>query len=136
MKDKTFDLAAFEAADTADLQVLNPKNEPVLVEGKPVTITLYGPGSTFYAKAQARLNDALSTRSFAALRGKPLKETAEEQQLLIAEKLAACTKVISNFPIDGGALALYTNPKLGYITNQVSQFIEDWANFTGGSATT
>lgn len=129
-----FDLSAFEASDTALMQVLDLKNEPIVIDGKPFTITLFGPGSNEYARAQAKLDEALSTRSFAALRGKPVKESAEDSRRMVSEKLAACTKAINNFPIDGGALALYSNPKLGYITNQVSRFIEDWANFTGGSA--
>lgn len=131
-----FDLSAFEAAETAVLEVLNQKEEPLLFNGQPVTIELYGPGSAQYARAQAKVDTASQTRAFAAIRGKVTKDAAEEGRKLNAEKLAACTKTIINFPVPGGALALYSNPKLGYITNQVAKFVEDWANFPAGSLTT
>lgn len=131
-----FDLSAFEAAETAVLEVLNQKEEPLLFNGQPVTIELYGPGSAQYARAQAKVDTASQTRAFAAIRGKVTKDAAEETRKLNAEKFAACTKTIINFPVPGGALALYSNPKLGYITNQVGKFVEDWANFPAGSLTT
>jgi hypothetical protein len=131
-----FDITQFEASDTATMPILDPKGEPVLVDGKPASIELYGPGSAEYTKAQAALDSALTTRGMAALRGKPTQETPEEQRKLIVAKLASCTKALNNFPIEGGAQTLYMNPRLGYITNQVTRFIEDWANFTCGSAKT
>ena len=36
--------------------------------------------------------------------------------------------------VPGGALALYSNRKLGYITSQVEAFLADWANFKPVSA--
>jgi len=131
-----FDLSAFEAAETAVLEVLNQKEEPLLFNGQPVTIELYGPGSAQYARAQAKVDTASQTRAFATIRGKVTKDAAEETRKLNADKFAACTKTINNFPVPGGALALYSNPKLGYITNQVAKFVEDWANFPAGSLTT
>ena len=124
----SFDLSQFEAAETATLEILNQKEEPMMVDGEPVTIELYGPGSTQYARAQAKIDAASQARAFAAIRGKTTKDAAEESRKLMAEKFAACTKAISkNFPVD--PVALYSNPKMGYITNQVAKFIEDWANF-------
>lgn len=123
-----FDLSAFEASDTAVLEVLNQKEEPLLgAGGLPVTIELYGPGSTQYAKAQARIDSASQTRAFAAIRGKTLKDGPDEARKLQAEKLAACTARINNFPV--APLDLYSNPKLGYITHQVAKFVEDWSAF-------
>lgn len=68
-----FDLSAFEAAETAVLEVLNQKEEPLLFNGQPVTIELYGPGSAQYARAQAKVDTASQTRAFAAIRGKVTK---------------------------------------------------------------
>ena len=130
---KDFDISRFEAADTATLQVLDQKKAPLLADGKPVMIVLYGPGSAEYVKAQSRLDSAQATRTIATLRGKPLKDSIDEQRRQQAEKLAACTHSIQNFPV--APLDLYLNPKLGYITSQVIEFVEDWANFTPGSAT-
>lgn len=129
--DKTsFNLAEFEAADTALLDVQNKKDDgPLLVNGQPVQIVLHSPGSAEYIRAEAKANQAAQARTFAALRGKPVKETPEEARQKNADKLAACTVELRNFPIDGGALALYNNPKLGYITAQVEKFLSDWGNF-------
>lgn len=126
----SFNLAEFEAADTAVLDVQNKKDDgPLLVNGQPVQIVLHSPGSAEYIRAEAKANQAAQARTFAALRGKPVKETPEEARQKNADKLAACTVELRNFPIDGGALALYNNPKLGYITAQVEKFLSDWGNF-------
>lgn len=125
-----FNLADFEAADTAVLDVQNKKDDgPLLVNGQPVQIVLHSPGSAEYIRAEAKANQAAQARTFAALRGKPVKETPEEARQKNADKLAACTVELRNFPIEGGALALYNNPKLGYITAQVEKFLSDWGNF-------
>jgi hypothetical protein len=71
----------------------------------------------------------MQTRSIAALRGKTNKNAAEEQAQLRAEFLASVTASIDNFPIEGGSLALYANPKLGYITAQVDKFLGETENF-------
>lgn len=126
----SFNLADFEASDTAVLDVQNKKDDgPLLVNGQPVQIVLHSPGSAEYIRAEAKANQAAQARTFAALRGKPVKETPEEARQKNADKLAACTVELRNFPIDGGALALYNNPKLGYITAQVEKFLSDWGNF-------
>lgn len=131
-----FDLSQFEAAETGVLEVLNAKGEPLLHKGSPVTIEVYGPGSQQFVRAQSKLEQANQARSFAAIRGKAMPNAPEEQRKDIVTKLAACTKTVVNFPIPGGAAALYGNPKLGYITEQVSKYLEDWANFPPASSKT
>jgi hypothetical protein len=122
-----FNLADFEAADTAVLEVTDRKGDPLLYNGQPVTIELYSPGSSEYLRATHKVATAQQTATFAAIRGKPIKETVEGNIHKQAEKLAACTASVRNFPV--AAFDIYANPKLGYITNQVAKFIEDWANF-------
>jgi hypothetical protein len=126
---KAFDLSQFETLDTAILTVQTPKGDDLLVGGEKVTITLYGEGSKQYVNAKYKLDNAMQTRSIAALRGKTNKNAAEEQAQLRAEFLAAVTASIDNFPIEGGALSLYANPKLGYITAQVDKFLGETENF-------
>lgn len=129
-----FDLSAYEASDTGTLDVMGLNEEPLLYHGQPVRITVYGPGSATYVRAEAKVAAASQARAFAALRGKAGKQDAEEQRQQLTEKLAAVTFSIENFPIPGGAAALYANPRLGYITNQVTKFLDDWANFKPASA--
>lgn len=133
---EAFNVAQFEAAETGLLEVLSQKEEPLIgADGiNPVTIELYGPGSAQYARAQAKIDTANQARAFAAIRGKVTKDAAEENRKLTAEKFAAITKAVNNFPI--APLDLYMNPKLGYITNQVAKFADDWANFPSASSTT
>jgi hypothetical protein len=126
---KAFDLSQFETLDTAILTVQTPKGDDLLVGGEKVTITLYGEGSKQYVNAKYKLDNAMQTRSIAALRGKSNKNAAEEQAQLRAEFLASVTASIDNFPIEGGALALYNNPKLAYITAQVDKFLGETENF-------
>ena len=129
-----FSLADFEVSETAYFDVLGVDQEPLLYRGQPVRISVHGPGSAAYVRAEGRAAQASQARALAALRGKAGKQDLEEQRQQQAEKLAAVTVGIENFPIPGGALALYANPKLGYITNQVARFLEDWANFKPASA--
>jgi hypothetical protein len=128
--DKTFSLAEFEAAACGVLDVQNKKDDgPLLWRGAPVQIVLHSPGSAEFIQAEAKANKAAQARTFAALRGKAVHESPEEARQKTAEKLAACTFELRNFPIEGGPFALYNNPKLGYITQQVEKFLSDWGNF-------
>lgn len=123
-----FNITDFEAKDTAWLDVQNIKDDgPLLVNGAPVRIELSSPGTREYLGAQHKAATANDAKTFAALRNKPVKETVESRIEDAAAKPIACTRTIENFPIT--ARELYTNPKLGWITSQVTKFIEDWANF-------
>lgn len=131
-----FNLAQFELNDTAILTVQDAKGEDdLLVNGQPVRITLYGTGSAEFAKAEHRAVNAATARMQAAFRGKAVKNASEISAAELAEKLAACTAHIENFPIEGGALALYSNNRLAYIRKQVIKVLDDDANFAKGSAT-
>ncbi len=129
-----FDLSAFEAADVGILEVQTAAGDPMLYKGQPVKFHLYGPGSAEFVRITARLDAASQARTFAALRGKGSKGAADEQRADMITKLSACTKHVENFPIPGGAKAIYENPRLGYITSQVTRFLDDWANFQPPSA--
>lgn len=132
-----FNIAQFEASESATFEMLGTNEEPIKgTDGKPVIWEMWSPGTEHYVKAQAKIDAASQTRMFAAMRGKAPKDGANEQRRLNMEKLAACTKSISsNFPIEGGASAVYDNPKLGYMTAQASKFLEDWVNFPPASQT-
>lgn len=122
-----FDLSAFESAETAILEVKDiTGNAPLLFDGKPVQIELYGPGSDKGAAALSEFQTGLRTALFRAQQN--LEQNADEPDLM-AERLAKVTRTLINFPIPGGAAELYRNKKLAYITRQASVFIDSWANF-------
>lgn len=126
---KEFDLSQFETRDTAALTIKAPNGNELVFNNKPVVINVYGPGSKEYMNAKYKLENSTSNRTIAIMRGKTPKNAAEEARQDQAEFLAAITESIVNFPIEGGALALYLNPKLGYITEQVDKFLGDTENF-------
>lgn len=135
-----FDINSIAAVETSDLHLRNGADELLFdSEKNPVTITVYGPGSKPYQDAQAKAQN----RAIERLKKKgKLDQSAEEKAQEQAEMLAACTVSFNHF---GGAkndgstspadfLKVYTDPKLGFIAQQVSAHIGDWAHFTGGSA--
>jgi hypothetical protein len=129
-----FNIEEFEVAEFGVLHVQNAKDDgPLLYQGQPVTIEMYGPGSQHYIRAQAKIDSATQARMFAAMRNKA-KDSTDEQRANVNAKLVACTKSIINFPIPGGAQAICDNSKLGYIRDQMARFIEDWANFPPSSS--
>lgn len=129
-----FDLSSFEASDTATLTVLGLDHEPLQYNSKPVQIELYGPGSDIAQRLDAKAATAAQARAFAMLQSGGKGADDEDARKQQAEKLAALTVRVINFPVEGGALAIYQNPRLRYITNQVARFQENWANFKPGCA--
>ncbi len=133
------DIRKFSVALTGVLALKNAAGMPMLGEdGAPMSITLFSPGSSEYAQAeveqQNRLVDTLKEKGKS---NRKVDDTAREK----AEFLAACTEAFSpNIEYDGktGAAlfkAVYADRQLGFIAEQVSRFLGDWANFTPGSPT-
>ena len=130
----TFDISQYELEETATLTVQNAKGDDDLIGAdgsSPVTIVLYGGGSRQMAKALHKAGQQSQLRLQQMMRGKIDKRSGETADAEMVEKLTACTQAINNFPI--AASDLYANPKLGYITRQVTKFLDDDANFAKGS---
>lgn len=134
-----FDITAVAAEETATLNLLKTDDTPLLNDkGEPCTITLYGPGSDQFAAAETRKNAALSARIMK--KGKANVVSTPEE---IADFLAAVTVSFQGFVYPGEFKgnpqamfrACYLDPKLGFIRDQAMEFVRDWSNFTGGSAT-
>ena len=123
----TFDISQFELKDTATLDVELPNGSPMLVDGKQVSITLYGGGSKEYLAAKHKMENASQLKLSALVRGKTTKNAAEENTKEQAKFLASCTAEIKNLPLT--PLEVYSNPKLSYITEQVNKFLGDDENF-------
>lgn len=99
---------------------------------KPMTVTLYGPGSKQYAKASARQQN----RALDKLKKKgKADQTAEEKAQERAEFLADVTAAMTNVEYDqlqGEFLykAVYSDTSLGFIPKQIEEYLGDWGNFT------
>lgn len=126
-----FSVTDYELEDTATLTVQNARKTGDLIgmDGiNPVTIDLYGSGSRQAVKALHRAGLAMQKRLHETLRGKFDPNAAVKADEEMVEKLAACTAAINNFPVTD-PVKLYANPKLGYITKQVTAFLDEDANF-------
>lgn len=129
----SFDLSQYELEDTATFTPKNARGDDDLLgeDGLPVVFEIYSPGSPTGVKATHRASTLSSKRMFRAMRNELDKNDAESADREAAQKLAEFTKSISaNFPIP--ALALYSNPRLQYISKQVEEFIGKFANFSKG----
>lgn len=128
-----FNLAQFENVDAGTFTVLDQSGDELLYNGAPVKITMHGAGSKPQVAAERKMLKATKAALYAGMGGRAAKNAEEEEFAREAEYLAACTINIENFPIPGGALALYSNPKLGYIKKQAKTYLGEDANFKPGS---
>lgn len=101
--------------------------------GQPVRCTVYGPGSRRFQQASQRKADRLVNRM---VRGKPI--SSEEQARAQAEFLADITEDVdlAYDDLEGRdkLLAIYTDPSIGFIRDQIERKVGDWGNFKPGSA--
>jgi len=141
-------LSSIAVAETSDLKLLSADDAPLFYEqdGRqlPTTAKLYGPGSKPYKQAQAKVSNRIGEKF--QRKGK-FSQSAEEREADQVELLVACTISIVGLEFDGpfehlASLtgpdlfrAIYSEPGLGFIKDQVQAHIGDWANFTKGSAT-
>lgn len=131
------DIRQFSVQDEAVIELCDAADAPIRdAEGNPMTITVYGPGTPAYANAQAEQ----SNRAIEKLRRKgKMDQTAKQKAEENAAFLTACTKAFSpNIEYDGlsgPALfkAVYSDPQIGFIAEQVAKFLGEWANFKQGS---
>lgn len=138
-------LRKFAVTETSRLHLRSAADELLYADGpdgkpdisKPLVVVLYGPGSKQYQAAQAKNQNRMVEK----LRRKgKVDQTAEEKASEQAEWLLACTHSFENVSYDdlqGEAMAraIYTDPGIGFIADQVGKHIGDWANFTPKSTT-
>lgn len=105
---------------------------------QPVGVTIFGPGSKEFQQAQVKVNNRAVQRL--QKRGK-FEQTVEGKLKEQAEYLADITQSFQNLAYDsltGRALALavYGDPSIGFIGDQVAEHVKEWGNFSGTSSTT
>ena len=133
-----FDISKLAVKETAVIELESPDGEPLLNEnGEVLSVTVYGPGSKQFQRAQGKRNRAIL--EYVRKGGKKMKD--EEQRELDAEFLADCTASFNGFvykDLTGYDMfkAAYLDPSIGFIAEQVNKAIGDWANFTNKSAKT
>lgn len=131
-----FDITQLETTDTAKFHVVNAKGAPQYDGETPITITAYGPGTKRAAEAKHRRDKANTKRVLAGVGGKEEERSEAEERTERAAFLAAVTASLDGFTVDGGAEALFKNPKLRYLADAFEKWWNDSGNFSGDSATT
>lgn len=126
------DINLEERADAgAVLELTHPvTKEPLLNDGKPITITLAGSDSAAYRKKQREIQ---ARKINALAKGKKVENLPTDEER--AELLGACTQNWSGIVVGGVALdcSYEAAQKLylerGWIREQVDAFIGERANF-------
>jgi len=135
-----FDITKLAATETSIVELVGGDDAPLYDDkGKRLTITVYGPGTKVYQRAQHRQQNLIMDKL--KKRGR-MDQSAEEKALEQAEFLASCTVSFNGFaypPADGLEgqdlfRKAYADPSIGFIAAQVAAHINDWANFTKSSA--
>ncbi len=136
-----FDITTQAVADTAPLHLKSATGELLYIDGKPVRIVVYGPGSKPFADVESR-QTGRAVKRLQDNDGKVTAVPSEQRIVEQAEDLAAITVSFENFNYSpagdkhGAELfqAFYADPKLGHLKQQVLKFLGDWGNFKPGSA--
>lgn len=133
-----FDISTLAVSDTTIIELESPQGEALTNEkGDTLSVTVYGPGSKQFQRAQSVRNRAIL--EYVKKGGKKMKDG--EQRELDAEFLASCTVSFNGFTykdLTGYEMfkAAYMDTSIGFISEQVNKAIGDWANFTQGSSKT
>jgi hypothetical protein len=130
------DITTLELADTATMPVCNVLGEVQKdADGNELSITLYGPGTKQQQQCRHLAEERSAMRAMERVQEKGTGRPSLEEKLSErAEFLADCTVSFNYFgygSLTGRAafLALYSNPKLSYITDSADQFLAKRANF-------
>ena len=136
------DITKFKPAPTSFLHLKSPVDEELLfdvVDGQKVAvgINFHGPGSAAYEAANSRRTNRSLVRS-----KKKAELTADLLRTDNVGYLADITASFENveYPMPAGHTgedlykALYGDREYGWVVDQATVFLADWANFTKSSA--
>lgn len=130
------DVRKFAVSPTGRLHLRDANGKLMYTDDKqPIAANLYGPGSKEYAHALTNR----SNRMVDKLKESNKSEQTTEQRIESgAEFLADCTHSFENLDYDGAqgrelAIAVYSDITIGFIADQVSNYIGRWENFTKAS---
>ena len=139
----TFDISALETSDTGFVHLKNPSTEePIFLgsadDAKPVGITVHAPGTKAYVAAEDRRTNRqlLRNRRTKKVSAENLRE---DNQQFFADVTVSFDnlsfKAADNLSGKELFLALYSDPKFGWVADQVNAFLNDWGSFTTTSPT-
>lgn len=131
-ENEILDISTMGVKETTTIQIEDANGNPIFgPSGDQVSITVYGPGSAQFKRAQAARN----RRIVEHIRKGGKKMRDEESYELDAEFLATCTHSFNGLGYKGLTgyemfKACYLDNRIGYIAEQVNKEIGEWGNFT------
>lgn len=139
----TFDISALETSDTGFVHLKSPQTEePIFIgpddDRKAVGITVHAPGTKPYVAAEDRRTNRQLLRN--KRKGKVTAENLREDAQHFLADVTITFDNLSFKPAGDIAgkdlfLALYGDPKFGWVNDQVNAFLNDWGSFTTTSPT-
>lgn len=134
-----FDITKKRASETGVIDLKSGDGSPLLDDdGNQLSVTVHSPGSKVWAQANADKSRKLTER----VRKNGGKFEAAVDHAIDDQVDFLCRVTISfngwEYPVDKGGdmfRAAYSDPTLGYIRDHVFAEVNDWAGFTGASAT-
>lgn len=126
------DIRKHALTPTGTVDIHDGADTPLIADnGKPVRVHVYGPGSREYQAAEKRQND----RMIDAMRkkGKSVDTAAYRVDFLV--DITKSFDEIDYDDLKGAALhkAVYSDPSLRFVADQVYAYVTDHANFTTSS---
>ena len=136
-------IAMLAVAATGFLHLKGPDGVHLYEKGEPVGIDLFGPGSRESAQVEER-SSARAVKRMTDNDNKMTLAPIDDRRREAAEDLVTLTAGFRHIEYDGpdgqplvGAelfLAVYSDPKMGWINVQADKFQRDWGKFKPGSA--
>lgn len=128
------DLEQLDIPDTTIVHLEFPGKGKLYEDGEPTTIELFSPASdqaiAFNRMVQRKVNNRMAKRGI-----KALTMTPEETEQRNIERLCAYTASVNNLIYGGDYVTvdtvqkLYENPKMGWLTEQLSERLASWDDF-------
>jgi len=139
------DLKKHAVSGTSRLHLRDAQDSPMYGDdaagkpdtSKPMIVVLFGPGSREHARAVSKRDNSLAER--VRQKGRNAQFSAEEKRQVQADFLADCTASWENVEYEGKkdsdmSVAIYCDVSIGFIADQVTRHLGDWANFTSAPA--
>jgi hypothetical protein len=134
------DVRKFKVNPEGRLHLRNAEDDLMYADEEkklPMAVILFGPGSKQHANATTKQSNAF----LAKLRKKGKVEQSTEDRLAEqANFLSDCTSGWENVEYGDAtgrdlSLAIYSDPEVGFIADQVAAYLKEWANFSTASPT-
>jgi hypothetical protein len=133
-----FDITKLEIEETGKYHVTDAKGNPQYADADmtiPITISAISPGTKRAAAAVFKRDELRSARVMGLMAGKNSKRTEDDENRERAQFLAQLATSLDNFEYPGGAVALFSNLKLGHIAEGFEKWWNDRGNFVADSPT-